>query len=639
MICDFATKAFMENTMSKTEGKKQDLKVSPSDKKDDKNDTKSKARLLIMNHPEVLYNAKNLFHNENGKTIIEESVPRGDAKSDSIMPRNQGDLTDSDLRELAVYASSMVDDIIAQYDQKVAYEDALQRAIGSKDSGKYAGKISASTFTLILDQMGKKKQASEETFQPVNNKESSKDELIEYIHNLAKHPNYNTDTEAIAYFAKLLEKGSANVPLSGTLAAGSSFNNYARIEGDAIIVGITFVYNPQNSYPDIEPGYYRLPVEGYESFLNNDRYEFVVFTYDPKNKTINKGKDHEVYRRFLQKIKSIAAHDPGEYFFKVRPEVVSNQEGSRQEKLKKIVSELSKSGKVSDISITNEFHEEHPNYVGVLELKSARGIPIYLFCYSKSFEVVPVALLEGTPEERVQIRQVKKAMGWYSDPKTVETALQQIDYYDKNISDKNNEGVKTKEDRMDKELIQKEIAATVKKLAALEVLACDCSVEKEAKAKAEMIKCPTCDTNVLKATGYCLRCKKKIGGADKKDEDKKEEKKEASSEKTSMESILASLDEIAGALENQKDFDLFKIAYQIDMVSDVISGKKEAATLESDPDEKYMREFFKAGLREGDSDEKSFMGEFNTDTSKELSDKYPKGLGKDASELPYKVVK
>jgi hypothetical protein len=369
MICDFATKAFMENTMSKTEGKEQDLKVSPSDKKDDKNDTKSKARLLIMNHPEVLYNAKNLFHNENGKTIIEESVPRGDAKSDSIMPRNQGDLTDSDLRELAVYASSMVDDIIAQYDQKVAYEDALQRAIGSKDSGKYAGKISASTFTLILDQMGKKKQASEETFQPVNNKESSK------------------------------------------------------------------------------------------------------------------------------------------------------------------------------------------------------------------------------------------------------------------------------EDRMDKELIQKEIAATVKKLAALEVLACDCSVEKEAKAKAEMIKCPTCDTNVLKATGYCLRCKKKIGGADKKDEDKKEEKKEASSEKTSMESILASLDEIAGALENQKDFDLFKIAYQIDMVSDVISGKKEAATLESDPDEKYMREFFKAGLREGDSDEKSFMGEFNTDTSKELSDKYPKGLGKDASELPYKVVK
>jgi len=360
MICDFATKAIMENIMSKTDGKEKDLKVSPSDKKDDKNDTKAKARLLILNHPEVLYNAKNLFHNENGKTIIEESVPRGDAKSDSIMPRNQGDLTDSDLRELAVYASSIVDDIIAQYDQKVAYEDALQRAIGSKDSGKYAGKISASTFTLILDQMGKKKQASEEISQPLSNKESSK------------------------------------------------------------------------------------------------------------------------------------------------------------------------------------------------------------------------------------------------------------------------------EDRMDQELIQNEIDETRAKLAALEVL-----------AGKEPPMCKKCG----KKHWFYVKCDAKSKGAEPKDDepkngkDKKEEKKEASSEKTSMESILASLDEIAGALETQNDFDLFKIAYQIDKVADVISGKKEAATLESDPDEKYMREFFKAGLREGDSDEKSFMTEFNTDTSKELSDKYPKGLGKDASELPYKVVK
>jgi hypothetical protein len=125
-----------------------------------------------------------------------------------------------------------------------------------------------------------------------------------------------------------------------------------------------------------------------------------------------------------------------------------------------------------------------------------------------------------------------------------------------------------------------------------------------------------------------------------KKEEKKEEKKDEKDASESVKSIVASLDEIAGALEAQKDFDLFKIAYQIDQVSDVLLGKKEAATLESDTDEKYMREFFKAGLREGDSDEKSFMGEFNTDTTTELNSKYPNGLGKDASvKMPYQVKK
>jgi hypothetical protein len=106
-----------------------------------------------------------------------------------------------------------------------------------------------------------------------------------------------------------------------------------------------------------------------------------------------------------------------------------------------------------------------------------------------------------------------------------------------------------------------------------------------------------------------------------------------------MDSIIASLDEIAGTLEAQKDFDLFKIAYEIDRVSDVLSGKKEAATLESDTDEKYMKEFFKAGMREGDSDEKAYMNAFNTDMSTELNNKYPNGLGKDASAMPYQVKK
>jgi DNA-directed RNA polymerase subunit RPC12/RpoP len=236
------------------------------------------------------------------------------------------------------------------------------------------------------------------------------------------------------------------------------------------------------------------------------------------------------------------------------------------------------------------------------------------------------------------------------------------------------QGVETKEACMDKGMILAELEATRVKMAALEALAGDEGMDKDA-GKAEMIKCPDCGGKVLKATSYCLKCKKKIGGEkkddkgeksedkdDKKGADKeakemptcakcskkhwpfqgcgkKEDKKDDKKEKTAMENIVESLDEIAGTLESQKDYELFKIAYQIDQVSDVLMGKKEAATLESDTDEKYMKEFFKAGMREGDSDEKSYMAAFNTDTTTELKDKYPKGLGKDASAMPYQVKK
>lgn len=194
---------------------------------------------------------------------------------------------------------------------------------------------------------------------------------------------------------------------------------------------------------------------------------------------------------------------------------------------------------------------------------------------------------------------------------------------------------------MNKEIIRQEIEATKMKLAALEVLAGEDGEEKEA-GKADTIKCPTCGSKVLKATGYCLKCKKKIGGGgDGKKEQKKEQK--GKKEKSAAEEVVASLDEIADVLEKQGDPTLLKLAYELDKVSDVIEGKKEAATLEGDSDEPYMKEFFKAGLREGDSDE-SYMKEFNTDTSIELDDKTKKGqLGKDASDasvnLPYQISK
>lgn len=194
---------------------------------------------------------------------------------------------------------------------------------------------------------------------------------------------------------------------------------------------------------------------------------------------------------------------------------------------------------------------------------------------------------------------------------------------------------------MDKSMILKELDATRLKLAALEVLAGEEGTDKEA-GKAEMIKCPDCGSKVLKATGYCLRCKKKIKGGEKKDDDKdkKEDKKDDKKEKEAAAKVAESLDEIAGLLEAQKDPELMKLAYEIDRVSDVLEGKKEASTLESDSDESYMKQFFHAGARQTDGDE-PYMKTFNTDNTTELKDKFKgKQLGKDASvSLPYQIKK
>lgn len=201
---------------------------------------------------------------------------------------------------------------------------------------------------------------------------------------------------------------------------------------------------------------------------------------------------------------------------------------------------------------------------------------------------------------------------------------------------------------MDKSMILKELDATRLKLAALEVLAGEDGTDKEA-GKAEMIKCPDCGSKVLKATGYCLRCKKKIKGGEKKDDDKdkkedkkddKNDKKDDKKEKEAAAKVAESLDEIAGLLEAQKDPELMKLAYEIDRVSDVLEGKKEASTLESDSDEPYMKQFFHAGAKQTDGDE-PYMKTFNTDQTTELKDKFKgKQLGKDASvSLPYQIKK
>ena len=142
--------------------KKKDNDTPKVTKSMNKAELSDRAKVLIKNHPELTQNARSLFRNENGKTIVEEIVDRGDIKTkDLICPRNQGDLKDDDLRGLAVYASTLIDKKIEKYDSKMAKEDALMMSIKTKDGGKYDGKVNASTFGFILGYMdGIKKTAA-----------------------------------------------------------------------------------------------------------------------------------------------------------------------------------------------------------------------------------------------------------------------------------------------------------------------------------------------------------------------------------------------------------------------------------------------------------------------------------------------
>lgn len=137
--------------MSKAKDKK-DLKVKPGDK--EKDSTRQKAKDLLANHPEILFSARDLFHNKNGETVIEAMVPRGDPSvEDAIMPRTQYDLKNDDLMAISKHAKKIIDASMKEYDERVAMEDALTRAIATLDDGKYASKVNASTFSLLMDNL------------------------------------------------------------------------------------------------------------------------------------------------------------------------------------------------------------------------------------------------------------------------------------------------------------------------------------------------------------------------------------------------------------------------------------------------------------------------------------------------------
>lgn len=373
--------------------------VKPSEKKMVQN--------LLMNHPEVTNNARHLFRNENGRTIVEDRVPRGDQDRRTVgQPFCQGDLTDADLRDLAKYATEILDEGIMRYDERTAKEDALHRAIDQKDGGKYAGKVGAVTYNLILSHVGKGAKA------PVEKK--------------------------------------ANV----------------------------------------------------ESL-----------------------------------------------------EIESSKEPEEAQ-----MSNLGEMAKVAEF-IANQ-----------------------------------------TPEQRIILKAMIKEAADQNDPKRWQKTMDSI-------------GVKAPKSKNASEDEDKD------------------EDEKKAKKHDENEK-----DHEEKETEEEKKLEEKVVEEEKEEEeeDKKEEKEEEKEKKEEKEdedkdaSIVESLDSIASELEQSGDYDLFKVAYQIDQVTDVLEGRKTAATLESDPDEKYMREAFQSTIRQKEKDEK-YMDSFSTDKTQEVN--------KCVTKRPYGIVK
>lgn len=111
-------------------------------------DVKEKADRLLLNHPEIINNARSYFHNENGKTIIEEIVDRDNIITDELV--NMYRLTRDDLKVIIDNVKNYMDPVIKEYDKKVAVEDALSKVIWNL---KYFGKINSTTYNYLLSEL------------------------------------------------------------------------------------------------------------------------------------------------------------------------------------------------------------------------------------------------------------------------------------------------------------------------------------------------------------------------------------------------------------------------------------------------------------------------------------------------------
>ena len=95
------------------------------------------------------------------------------------------------------------------------------------------------------------------------------------------------------------------------------------------------------------------------------------------------------------------------------------------------------------------------------------------------------------------------------------------------------------------------------------------------------------------------------------------------------------LDKVADELQSVSP----ELALQVDFISDVIDGKREASTLKFDPDEaRYMKNRFNYDVRSREADE-PYMDEFNkSDFSQVMKEKKNPQPIRTAS-APYRVIK
>lgn len=146
----------------------------------------------LSKHPEAVYNGRGYFNFETNR-IPEEVVPRGDVYQ--VNP-NPYDLTPQDIIGLAAYAVTLVDPVIRESNPAGAVEDALLMAARTKDGGKYDGKISYNTGTvissLIEDLLGKKRTASDNDTEKEAKKKDTKEKVVT-IQKPGKKPEIGKD--------------------------------------------------------------------------------------------------------------------------------------------------------------------------------------------------------------------------------------------------------------------------------------------------------------------------------------------------------------------------------------------------------------------------------------------------------------
>lgn len=105
----------------------------------------------LAEHPEVQNQTADLFYYQ--KTpVIEEVVNRGDARS--YTPKAY-EITPEDMEKLVNSAVKDVDRFLLKEERDWALADALSKAIGSMDDGKWQGKVSSSTSKILLEMLDK----------------------------------------------------------------------------------------------------------------------------------------------------------------------------------------------------------------------------------------------------------------------------------------------------------------------------------------------------------------------------------------------------------------------------------------------------------------------------------------------------